>query len=46
MTRKTKLAKNPKQNLGPLGWIGVSVGAAAGVGIVLAGLVFYRMTKM
>jgi hypothetical protein len=43
--RNTKsLAK--AQNLGPLGWVGVGVGTVAVVGVVLAGVVFYRLTRL
>lgn len=48
---RRKLAKNPKPlNPSALGWVGIGVGAAAGAaalaGLVVAGVVFYRMTKL
>jgi len=47
MPRKA-LKRRP--NPSPLGWVGIGVGAAAGAaalaGLVVAGVVFYRMTKM
>lgn len=44
--KKNALAKRKSKNLGPLGWVGVGVATVAGVGVVLAGVVFYRLTRL
>jgi len=44
-----KIKRRPK-NPSALGWVGIGIGATAGVaaivGLTFAGVVFYRMTRM
>lgn len=44
--KKNAIARRKSKNLGPLGWVGVGVASLVGVGVVLGGVVFYRMTRM
>lgn len=48
-TRVSARYSNPRRraaNPGALGWIAIGLGATAGIGAALAGVVFYRMTRM
>ena len=48
--KRNAIKRRPKTNPSALGWVGIGVGAAAGAaalaGLVVAGVVFYRMTKL
>lgn len=42
----SKRTSRRKKNPSALGWVGIGLGATAGLGLVLAGVVFYRLTKL